>query len=523
MNLKEFDYIIAGAGSAGCVLANRLSENPKCKVALIEAGGSDRNFFVKTPAAFSKLFKSKRDWAFESSPQEALNNQKMFSPRGKMLGGCSSMNAMIFTRPHPLDIKEWQNFGLRDFEWDQCLKYLIKAEQQMGFDHEDGEAISKEDFFIHPLSQQFIQATSEYGWLTNKCSSSIHSGSKYFLKNIKNGRRFSVVDAYLKPISGRKNLTIFKNSLATKILIEKDQAIGIEFIQNASMHQITCNRELILSAGAFQTPQLLMLSGIGDSSHLEKLRIQTVLDNKSVGRHLKDHLICGMAFRLKDGVASLDELNQVYPALKNLFNYLTNHQGSFCSNIAEAGAFINTTAQSDRPNLEFHFGPAFFIQHGFIKPKPHGISFGPSLLHPESEGQIQLLSKDPYAPPIIDPNYFQRDADLQLMIEGLKITRELSRQKAFINTIKSLEYPNQEPQTDQDYLKHLRQFSQTLYHPSGTCRMSETDDGVVNSEFKVKGMDKLRICDASVFPTTVSSNTQATVLMLAEKLASQLK
>lgn len=523
MILKSFDYIIVGAGSAGCVLANRLSENPAIKVALLEAGGSDRHFLVQTPAAFSKLFKTKRDWAFETTPQSELYNQKMFSPRGKMLGGCSSMNAMIFTRPHPLDLKAWLNFGLRNFEWDRCLPYLIKTEQQMGFDHEAGEAYSKEDYFIHPLSQQFIQATSEYGWPNNKSSSSIQPGSKYFLKNIKNGRRFSVVDAYIKPISGRKNLTILKNSLATKILIEKDQAIGIEFIQNASMHQITCNRELILSAGAFQTPQLLMLSGIGDPTQLGKLRIQTVLDNKSVGRHLKDHLICGMAFRLKDGVSSLDELNQVYPAIKNLFNYLTNHQGSFCSNIAEAGAFINTTANSERPNLEFHFGPAFFIQHGFIKPKPHGISFGPTLLHPESEGQIELLSKDPHAPPIIEANYFQRDTDMQLMIEGLKITRDLSRQKAFINAIESLEYPNQEPQTDQNYLQHLRQFSQTLYHPCGTCRMSETEDGVVNSEFKVKGMDKLRICDASVFPTTVSSNTQATVLMLAEKLASQLK
>lgn len=522
MNLKSFDYIIVGAGSAGCVLANRLSENPAIKVALIEAGGLDRHFFVQTPAAFSKLFKTKRDWAFETTPQTGLNNQRMFSPRGKMLGGCSSMNAMIYTRPHPLDMEAWCKFGVQGFEWESCLPYLIRAEQQMGFFHDDIGAYSNEPMYIHPLTEQFVQATHEFGWPINKSSSSIQKGSQFFLKNIRNGKRFSVVDAYLQPIADRKNLNIINHSQVSKLLLNKNEVTGIEFFQKNKLQQLHCNREIILCAGAFQSPQLLMLSGIGNSLELETHGIQTILDLKTVGKHLKDHLICGMAFRLKKGIQSLDSLNQLVPAVTSLVQYLRNKTGPLCSNIAEAGSFINTKGNSDRPDLEFHFGPAFFIQHGFIQPKPHGISFGPTLLHPKSQGAVQLQSNNPLDAPVINPNYYQDESDLELMVEGLKITREISKQKVWEQIIDALEFPAYEARSDDDYIKHLRQYSQTLYHPTGTCRMSALEDGVVDSEFKVKGVANLRIADASVIPTTISSNTQATVLMLAEKLAAQM-
>ncbi|MFZ1257393.1 MAG: GMC family oxidoreductase N-terminal domain-containing protein [Saprospiraceae bacterium] len=517
-----YDYIIVGAGSAGCVIANKLSENPATKVLLIEAGGTDKNILVQAPAAFSQMFKTKRDWCFETDLQAHLNQQKMYFPRGKMIGGCSSINAMIFTRPHQSDIESWTAFGIHNWSWEACLKSMIRVEEQMGFFHNNQDAYNSEHYHIHPLTQRFLSACSLYGLETRKTNSSIEPGAKVFLRNIKNGKRFSAADAYLHLIASRKNLVVSKNSQVLKVDIENKTAIGVEILRNNKKEYIQCKKEVILSAGAIQSPQLLMLSGIGNVEELDAQGIKIQCDLSNVGKHLKDHLICGMAYRLKKGITSLDSLNTLVPGIQAAFQFLINAKGPLTSNIAEAGAFLNFKNTEIRPDLQFHFGPVFFIQHGFIKPKPHGISFGPTLLHPQSTGSVSLKSSNPLEAPRIQPNYYSSTDDLNLMVEGLKITEKISSQSPLSEVIETLEFPAEKPKTNSDYINHLRAYSQTLYHPTGTCRMSANRDGVVDGQLKVKGIHGLRVCDASIIPGTISSNTQGTVMMIADHFATNI-
>lgn len=509
----KYDYIVVGAGSSGCVLANRLSADPKNKVLLVEAGGSDKHLFIRIPAAFSKLFRSKMDWKDETIEQINLQGRKMYCPRGKVIGGSSSINAMIFIRPHPSDFKYWNTEG---WSWEKCLPYLIKAEKQFGFQHDSNNmAISDEPFFIHPFTRRFIEAAIGNGFQKGSQNSSIQNAAFPFLRNIKNGKRFSAADAYLHPIRSRKNLEVLTNATVDKILFQGTQAIEILVQHKDCKLKFKIGKELVLSAGSFQSPAILQRSGIGGKNILEKLRIPPVFINEQVGQDLQDHLICGFAYRTNPN-KSLDTLNELFPALIEGFKYLFKQSSELKSNIAEAGAF--TYDLQDEPELQFHFGPAFFIHHGFVKPRPYGISFGPTLIRPKSKGNLNIQSVNPLDSLIIDPKYYSQPEDIQKMIDGLKLTESIANQSPLKELIKSIEFPSSQPVEREHYIQHICEYSQTLYHPVGTCKMGNSNS-VVNPSLLLEGIQNVSIADASVIPQITSSNTNLVTMMIAEKAA----
>jgi len=518
----EYDIIIIGAGSAGCVLANRLSEDASCHVLLIEAGASDRHPLISIPAAFSELFKTSFDWNYNSEPQSELNDQEMYSPRGKVIGGCSSINAMIFVRAHAKDFDDWI-IGEDDFwSWRNVLPFFQKVERQFGFSiDENGDAISEENYYQHDLTDQFLQSAKKYGLKSKHRCSSANEGAIPFLKNIKKGSRFSAADAYLHPIQRRPNLTIVKNCLVDKIEIKNSKANSVAAIHNGKQIRFHATSNIILSAGAYNSPQIAMRSGIGEEGLLKALGIKANFINPHVGTHLEDHIICGLSYQIKDK-NSLDVLNTNFGKAKAGLQYLFSKSGPMTSNIAEAGAFL-CLGESERPDLQLHFGPMFFIRHGFVKPKAHGFSLGPTLLHPASQGYLKLRSTNPLDAPLINPQYLTDPKDMAMLIEGMKISHDIIHQQPLSNRIDKIFLPATEPKSDADYEKQIREYTQTLYHPTSTCRIGSADEAVVDARLNVYGIENLKIVDASVLPHVTSSNTQLVTMMLAERIADYMQ
>lgn len=511
----KFDYIIAGGGTAGCVLANRLSEDPQKNVLLIEAGPQDHHPLIRVPAAFSELFKSGLDWKDETVPQAGLNGQRMYSPRGRVLGGCSSINAMIFLRPHPSDLKRWNQPG---WSWAECLPLLQKVEQQFGFHHDDGEAYSREKFYQHPLTDRFLEATSRCGFNRGLQSSTVQSATFPFLKNIRRGRRNSVVDAYLRPAIRRPNLKVLTGALIDRFEIRDGEIRHVILRHQNQVKQLVATSSYLLAAGSFQSPAILQRSGAGPADLLDRLGINSSLINDQIGANLQDHLICGFAYRVNPN-QSLDALQQWIPRLRELWRWMTGQYSQLSSNIAEAGAFRFDS--NGEPELQYHFGPVFFIRHGFDRRTPHGISFGPTLIRPASRGSVAISSPDPQSPLIIDPRYYEAPGDMEAMLIGLHKAMEIAQQEPLRPVIQRMELPEREPADENDLKAHLREYSQTLYHPVGTCRM-DSKAGVVDPFLKVSGLSNLRIADASIMPLITSSNTQTTVMMIAEKAAQMI-
>ena len=430
------------------------------------------------------------------------------------------MNAMILFRPHPGDIRDWQSRGHFPYSWEESLVYLQRAEEMMGLRLVDTQAYPSESLFVHPMTAHFLKACEEYGMEIFQPGTSVDPGAKVFTRNIKNGFRYSVADAYLRTNVCSSYVDLRSHCLVEKILVDQKKAFGLEYRQHSQKHMAIAGKEILLCAGSIQSPQILQLSGVGDPEVLDPCGIPVLHAVPELGRNLKDHLVCGMAFRLKRGLQSLDGLRLPGPALRAALQFIFTRTGPLTSNIAEAGAFCGD--HIGRPELQFHFGPAFFVDHGFTKIRPYGISFGPALLHPGSHGSVRLASANPADSPIIEPNYFQDSSDLTAMLEGLKLTRDLSAMPSLAKLIDDVEYPESMPVTDEVFIRHIRQYSETLYHPVSTCRMGSDPNAVVDLNFKLKGIEGLRICDASVFPDQTSSNPQLTIMMLAEMLSSIL-
>ncbi|MEM9301479.1 MAG: choline dehydrogenase [Pseudomonadota bacterium] len=520
-----YDYIIVGAGSAGCVLANRLSADPDCRVLLLEAGGKDWNPFIHMPAGLAKLMHfNSINWGYETQPEERLDGRRLYWPRGKVLGGSSSINAMCYSRGHRADYDQWAALGAEGWSYDDVLPYFMRAEDQergQSEFHGEGGPLSVQDLRHHNvLSEVFIEAAQEAGFNHNTdFNGPSQRGFGFYQVTQRDGSRCSTAAGYLNPVKKRPNLTIQTRAMTHRVLVKNGRAVGVEYLQGGRKQTVRAERDVILSAGAINSPHLLMLSGIGPAAHLEDRGVAVLHPLAGVGQNLQDHLDVCTLYRCTRKI-TYDTMNELAAGLK----YLLFHKGVGTSNVAEAGGFVvSDLAKDDRPDLQFHFVPAMLDDHGRNRLEGSGFTLHACPLRPESRGRIELGSSDPTDLPLIYANYLEADSDLQLMVEGVKLSRRILGQRAFDVYRAEEIFPGDDIRDEAGIVDFIRRKAETIYHPVGTCRMGEDADAVVDSELRVRGLEGLRVVDASVMPTLVSGNTNAPTVMIAEKAAELMR
>jgi choline dehydrogenase len=447
----------------------------------------------------------------------------LYWPRGKVLGGSSSINAMIYIRGNRADYDHWSDLGNPGWSYEDVLPYFKKSEkQQRGaseYHGENGPLCVSDLRTVNPLSEAFIQAGEEAGFKRNPdFNGAVQEGFGFYQLTQSNGQRHSAAGAFLKPALLRPNLTVRTKAHVFGICFEGRRASIVSFQDANSSRQERAEREIILCAGAIGSPQLLMLSGLGPAQHLREFNIPVVCDLPGVGQNLQDHACTGVVFECTKPVSLASA-----ESLSSLFRYLCFKKGPLTSNVAEAGAFIRTKADCQYPDLQFHFGVGYFVEHGFQKYEGHAFTFGPTLLHPYSRGQIRLRSANPLDAPSIRANYYSDPRDLEVMLEGVKLSRALAATKAFAHYRGKELHPGPAAKDDEALRAHIRKFTETLYHPAGTCMMGQDATAVVDSELRVHGVDGLRVVDASIMPTVVGGNTNAPTIMIAEKAAEMIK
>ena len=517
---QRYDYILVGAGSAGCVLANRLSAEGE-RVLLLEAGKPDEKTEISIPAAFSELFKSAVDWAYDTEPQPELNDRELYWPRGKTLGGSSSINAMIYARGQPEDYDHWAELGNNGWAFEDVLPYFKRAEHnERGSSayHGTGGPRHVADLRApNELSEVFVEAGQAVGLPHNEdFNAGEQAGVGLYQVTQKNGTRHSAADAYLKPVLERSNLTVTTGAQVTQVRFDGQNAVGVEYVRDdtGSTETVDATTEVILSAGTINSPQLLMLSGVGPAAHLNNHGIPVVHDLPGVGRNLQDHLQVKLNYACEKPIslASAD-------SLWNLVKYLVLKRGPLTSNVAEAGGFTSVSEETERPDIQLHFGPSYSVNHGFDNPDGHGFWLGALCLRPESRGRLTLRSADPFDEPAIDPRYLTDKADREILLDGLKLIREILQAEPF-DAYRGRELlPGSDARSDGELIEHLRETAHSLYHPVGTCKMGDDEMAVVDDRLAVHGVDGLRVVDASIMPTITSGNTDAPTTMIAEKAA----
>ncbi|MCP6762155.1 MAG: GMC family oxidoreductase N-terminal domain-containing protein [Fischerella sp. CENA71] len=501
----EYDYIVIGAGSAGCVVANRLTEDPETTVLLLEAGGPDTKPEIHVPVEFPNLIGSEIDWAYFTEPEPHLNGRKLFSPRGKVLGGTSSINAMVYMRGNRRDYDHWQALGNPGWSYEDVLPYFKKSEnQQRGANefHSVGGLLSVTDPVAPSVvSERLIEAAVAMGYKHNPdFNGADQLGVGLPQVNIKDGKRHSTAAAFLVPILHRPNLTVTTGAIATRLLFEGTRTVGVEYLHNGTLHQVRVNQEVILSAGAFDSPKLLMLSGIGNAEHLRSLNIPVVVDLPGVGQNLQDHPQVHVAYQATQDI-------KIAPTC----------------NIAEATLFVNTENPSSLvPNLQFHFGPVIWVQPEFARSGP-GFTFAPSITHPHSRGSVSLRSSSALDAPVIRMNFLESEADMQVLIEGIKIARQLAHASAFDEFRGEEVAPGADATSDEAIRDYIRKGCDTDYHIVGTCKMGIDLNSVVDPELRVHGVEGLRVVDASIMPSITTGNTNAPTIMIGEKAADLIK
>jgi choline dehydrogenase len=514
-----YDYIIVGAGSAGCVLANRLSQDSSAKVLLLEAGGPDSSPEIRMPAAYLKLFRTGADWAFFTEPEEQLQGRKLYWPRGKMLGGSSSMNAMIYIRGNRHDYEQWRDLGNHGWGFSDVLPWFKKCEKHAAGASEyhgaEGELNVSDQRCVNALARAFVEAAVETGFSRNPdFNGAEQEGFGFFQVTQRNGRRCSTADAFLRPALNRPNLTVKMNVHVSRIYFEGNHATGVDFLQGKDSVRERAGREIILSAGAIGSPQLLMLSGIGPAEELRRLGISVIHDLPGVGKNLQDHPAVVVAYTCVKPVSLLNA-----GTIQNFIRYALFKNGPLTSNLAEAGGFLKTSSACPAPDIQFHFIPGYFIDHGLTPMRDHGFSLVPTLIRPRSRGHVSLRSGNPLDAPCIHANYFSEPEDFERMIEGIRIAREIAAANTFAQ-YRGAEYlPGAKAQSKADLRAYIRNIAESLYHPVGTCKMGKDTAAVVDSELRVRGMEGLRIVDASIMPVIPSGNTNAPTVMIAEKAA----
>jgi choline dehydrogenase-like flavoprotein len=522
-----FDYVIVGAGSAGAVLASRISEDPSATVCLIEAGPRDNNPLIHIPfgLAFIMRFRG-TDWAYETTPQPNLSGRRLYWPRGKTLGGSSSINAMVYIRGVPADYDGWAEQGASGWGWSSVLPYFKKAQdQERGADayHGTGGPLGVCDL-RHPsaMSRAFAQCGAELQIPTNAdFNGESQEGLGLYQVTQRNGQRCSSAAAYLSGAKLRKNLTILTGSMARKVLFESRLAVGVSLLCDGNPCTVHARREVILSGGAINSPQLLMLSGIGPGQHLQQFGIPVVSHLAGVGQNLQDHLDVVIQGKSRSRAGYGITPSMAPRGLWGLFAYGLKRRGFLTSNVAEAGGFVRLNPSAAGSELQFHFLPARMKDHGRKTVLGYGYSLHVCCLQPKSRGEIRLASTDPLAAPVIDPRYLEHDDDAKTMLEGVKLARCLVAAPPFARYRGREAEPGTKAQSDRDLLSFIRRRAESIYHPAGTCRMGRRSDtaSVVDPQLKVHGVEGLRVVDASVMPALIRGNTNAPTIMIAERAA----
>lgn len=527
---QEYNFIIVGAGSAGCVLANRLTQNGKHKVLLLEAGGDDRRFWVQVPLGYGKLFYDRSvNWMYTTEPVKGIGDRKIYWPRGKVLGGSSSINAMVYIRGQAEDYEDWKNAGNPGWGWHDVLPLFKRMESHSWGESEfhggDGPLhIDASSQGIHPICENYIAACKEAGLPPNSdFNGQTQEGAGTYHLTVKNGYRMSASRAYLWPIRKRANLHIKTNCLATQILFEGQRASGIKYVRNGQLHTAHASREVIISAGAINTPQLLLLSGIGPASDLSNLGIPLIHNSPAVGNNLQDHY--GIDHTYLSTQPTLN--NQLHPMSGKIWaglKYVFTRQGPLARNINHAGGFFRTRPELTRPNIQLYFSPLSYNKtppgtRPLMNPDPYAaFNIGISQCRPTSTGYLRLRTTDPEVAPEIHPNYLATEHDQNETLAGVKFLRKLATTPTMEKLIAEEIDPGSKVADDDALLQHARENGSTIFHPACTCRMGPDPKlNVVDANLKVHGLTGLRIADASIFPTMPSGNLNAPAIMVGEK------
>jgi choline dehydrogenase len=536
MSASQYDYVIIGGGSAGCVLAARLTEDPDVRVLLLEAGGKNTSVLVRMPLGVGQLIKAKNDfnWGFWTEPEPHMNDRRLWWPRGKGLGGSSAINGMLYVRGHARDYDQWRQMGLAGWSYADVLPYFRKSE---GFADGDtpfhggkgplhvswGERAER-----HPLYRSVIEAGAQAGHqLTEDFNGAEQEGFGRYQMTIRDGRRCSAAQGYLEPVMGsRPNLTVQTGARTTRIRLEKGRAVGVDYVVGKGTETLTAlaGREVLLCAGAVQSPQILNLSGIGDPERLREAGIEPLHDLPGVGENLQDHLDVATNWACTQPVTLYNDTR----GLKRLalgVQYMLTGQGTGRQNGLETGAFLKSRPDLDRPDLQLHFVLAIMQDHGKAEFSQDGFTMHVCQLRPESRGRVGVRSADPFADPTILANYLATDEDRRAVREGVRIARDVVGQAAF-DAFRGAELaPGAAVTSDADLDAWIRAHGETIYHPVGTCKMGVDTDpmAVVDASLRVRGLEGLRVVDASVMPTLIGGNTNAPTIMIAEKIADQLR